>query len=444
MSDLRFCLPFLTLLINCLVCVFFYTSTQCVLPVCLRPVLTSKLPFLWGSFLHMNCLERLSRTTLNLWAKSTVRQNDLNSVKRIRHPHVLTLFFSALFVFCKSGILYNDPIIFKCNKQNFPDLPEWLRFTQRNPYDNGFLYGTPMSPGKSIIEIYATNQRSYDTVRHLLIIKVVPDKILPYQVEVFIKLREIEKVLPSTVQDEIKQDLQKLWDTETLEMINITNALDRGGRVPLPLAGHFEGVYVKVGSEEYFSKCLLRVLTPENKKQCKEEAKIKVPGECHFCINPSNCITWCKTELFDLTKMKPKPPAPTMGSGILEAGEDFKPLESPPNRDYFPDYIVTVIVPLILAIILFLLLAYIMFGRREGIGKRNARTNQIQLYHHYTIHENTDELRTMAGNRGVPPPLSTLPMFNSRTGDRASPLQSDSIPLIMAQQDPYSDTLPRK
>lgn len=70
---------------------------------------------------------------------------------------------------------------------------------------------------------------------------VFTEKILPYQVEVFIKLREIEKVLPSTVQDEIKQDLQKLWDTEILEMINITNALDRGGRVPLPLAGHFEG-----------------------------------------------------------------------------------------------------------------------------------------------------------------------------------------------------------
>lgn len=67
------------------------------------------------------------------------------------------------------------------------------------------------------------------------------EKILPYQVEVFIKLREIEKVLPSTVQDEIKQDLQKLWDRNPLEMINITNALDRGGRVPLPLAGHFEG-----------------------------------------------------------------------------------------------------------------------------------------------------------------------------------------------------------
>lgn len=67
------------------------------------------------------------------------------------------------------------------------------------------------------------------------------EKMLPYQAEFFIKLREIEKVLPSSVQDEIKQDLQKLWDTEALEMVNITNALDRGGRVPLPLAGHFEG-----------------------------------------------------------------------------------------------------------------------------------------------------------------------------------------------------------
>lgn len=64
---------------------------------------------------------------------------------------------------------------------------------------------------------------------------------LPYQAEFFIQLREIEKVLPSTVQDEIKTDLQHLWNTEALEVINITNALDRGGRVPLPIAGHFEG-----------------------------------------------------------------------------------------------------------------------------------------------------------------------------------------------------------
>lgn len=64
---------------------------------------------------------------------------------------------------------------------------------------------------------------------------------LPYQAEFFLELREVEKVLPSSVQAEIQQDLQKLWDSETLEVVNISSALDRGGRVPLPLAGHFEG-----------------------------------------------------------------------------------------------------------------------------------------------------------------------------------------------------------
>uniref|UniRef100_UPI0037E71D5E alpha-sarcoglycan n=1 Tax=Semicossyphus pulcher TaxID=241346 RepID=UPI0037E71D5E len=345
-----------------------------------------------------------------------------------------------------AGRLYDDPMIFKCNQQNFPDLPEWLRFTQRHPYDNGFLYGTPMSQGKSIIEVYAVNKRSYETTRQIFVIKVVAEKMLPFQAEFFIKLREIEKVLPSAVQGEIKQDLQKLWDTEALEMINITNALDRGGRVPLPLAGHFEGVYVKVGSEQYFSDCLMKTLAAEHGKQCTAGAKVKVPGGCNFCSIPSNCISWCKIELFDLSKQEPAPPAPTMGSGIMDIGVDFDPPESPPSRDYFPDYMVTVIVPLILAIVLCLLLAYIMFGRREGVAKRDARTNHIQLYHHHTIHGNTDELRNMAGNRGASLPLSTLPMFNSRTGESAPPLQSDSpsIPLIMAQHDPYSDTLPRK
>lgn len=56
-------------------------------------------------------------------------------------------------------------------------------------------------------------------------------------------------------------------------------------------------VYVKVGSEQYFSDCLLMVQTPENEKQCRSGAKVKVPGQCNFCSIPSNCITWCRTEL---------------------------------------------------------------------------------------------------------------------------------------------------
>lgn len=64
---------------------------------------------------------------------------------------------------------------------------------------------------------------------------------MPYQAEFFLELRDIEKVLPSIVQEDIKSDIKKLWDTDNLEFVNITSALDRGGRVPLPLAGYFEG-----------------------------------------------------------------------------------------------------------------------------------------------------------------------------------------------------------
>lgn len=60
----------------------------------------------------------------------------------------------APFFGLSGGSLYDDPITFKCNLQNFPDLPEWLHFTQRHPYDNGFLYGTPTAPGKNIIEVW--------------------------------------------------------------------------------------------------------------------------------------------------------------------------------------------------------------------------------------------------------------------------------------------------
>lgn len=56
------------------------------------------------------------------------------------------------------GRVYSDPMVFKCNMQHFPDLPRWLRYTQRHPYDNGFLYGTPLPQdlGKNIIEVHSS------------------------------------------------------------------------------------------------------------------------------------------------------------------------------------------------------------------------------------------------------------------------------------------------
>ncbi|XP_062859479.1 alpha-sarcoglycan [Trichomycterus rosablanca] len=347
------------------------------------------------------------------------------------------------------GWAYNDPMVFKCNKQQFPDLPRWLRYTQRHPYDSGFLYGTPVESdlGKNIIEIYVTNKRSYETFKERLVISVGgAEKATPYQAEFFIEKREIEKVLPSSVQEEIKHDIRQMWGTDRLEYVNITSALDRGGRVPLPLPGHYEGVYVKLGSDRPYSQCLLRLRTAEHQREC--EAGGRITGDCSVFSIPANHVTWCKSTLIDLSRPVPPAPVPTMGSGILEWGGEFNPPDSPPEREFLPDYIVTVIVPFALALLLCLLLAYVMCCRREGLQKRDAITPELQLYHHHTIQGNSNELRSMADSRAnAPQPLSTLPMFNARTGQTAPPqYPSDSvhIPLIMAQQEPNVDTLPRK
>ncbi|XP_056627686.1 alpha-sarcoglycan [Triplophysa dalaica] len=294
---------------------------------------------------------------------------------------------------------FNDPLVFKCNKERFPDLPRWLRFTQRDPYSNGFLYGTPLpeDQGRNIIQIFVSNRRSYDDViKERLVINVVhAGRQHPYQAEFFLELRNIENVLPLDARDEIIKDTKTLWDTEVLEFVNITSALDRGGRVPLPLPGYFEGVYVKLGSDKSFSECMLKTVTPEHERQCA--AGGKMPGECKICFNPINCITWCKTVLFDLSKPIPPARVPTVGSGILEWGGEFNPPDSPPERDFFPDYIITIIIPFIIAVILCLILAYVMCCRREGVVKRNTTTPDVQLYHHHTIQGNFNELRRMAG-----------------------------------------------
>ncbi|KAI5617646.1 alpha-sarcoglycan, partial [Silurus asotus] len=391
------------------------------------------------------CIVCLMVAQADIIVKASVGQLFVYELERENYQYEFAPF---LIYHGKLGRRNNDPMVFKCNKQQFPDLPRWLRFTQRHPYDNSFLYGTPLPQdlGMNIIEIFVTNKRSYDTFKDRLVINVGPAvKQLPYQAEFFIGLREIEKVLMLEVQEEIKKDIKLIWGTNNLEYVNITSALDRGGRVPLPLPGHFEGVYVKLGSDKPYSSCLLRLQTADHLQEC--EAGGRISGDCSVCSVPANCVTWCKSALIDLSRPVPPPPAPTVGSGVLTWGGEFIPPASPPERDFIPDYIVTVIVPFILAILLCLILAYVMCCRREGVQKRDAMTPEIQLYHHHTIHGNSNELRNMAGNRGsVPQPLSTLPMFNARTGQRAPPeYPSDSIhiPLIMAQQEPNVDTLPR-
>ncbi|KAM7334124.1 hypothetical protein ACRRTK_007444 [Alexandromys fortis] len=327
-------------------------------------------------------------------------------------------------------------LTYQAHLQGHPDLPRWLRYTQRSPYNPGFLYGTPTPEdrGRQVIEVTAYNRDSFDTTRQrlLLLIEEPEGPRLPYQAEFLVRSHDVEEVLPSTPASRFLTALGGLWEPGELQLLNITSALDRGGRVPLPIEGRKEGVYIKVGSATPFSTCLKMVASPDSYARCAQGQPPLL--SCYDTLAPHFRVDWCNVSLVDKSVPEPLDEVPTPGDGILEHDPFFCPPTEATGRDFLADALVTLLVPLLVALLLTLLLAYIMCCRREGRLKRDMATSDIQMVHHCTIHGNTEELRQMAASREVPRPLSTLPMFNVRTGERLPPrVDSAQVPLILDQ-----------
>uniref|UniRef100_A0A2I3MP16 Epsilon-sarcoglycan n=1 Tax=Papio anubis TaxID=9555 RepID=A0A2I3MP16_PAPAN len=334
----------------------------------------------------------------------------------------------------KPGEISNDPITFNTNLMGYPDRPGWLRYIQRTPYSDGVLYGSPTAEnvGKpTIIEITAYNRRTFETARHNLIINIMSaeDFPLPYQAEFFIKNMNVEEMLASEVLGDFLGAVKNVWQPERLNAINITSALDRGGRVPLPINDLKEGVYVMVGADVPFSSCLREVENPQNQLRCSQEMEPVIT--CDKKFRTQFYIDWCKISLVDKTKQVSTYQEVIRGEGILPDGGEYKPpSDSLKSRDYYTDFLITLAVPSAVALVLFLILAYIMCCRREGV---------IQLVHHSAIQKSTKELRDMSKNREIAWPLSTLPVFHPVTGEIIPPLHTDNydstnMPLMQTQQ----------
>ncbi|XP_047239499.1 epsilon-sarcoglycan isoform X5 [Girardinichthys multiradiatus] len=341
------------------------------------------------------------------------------------------------------GDASNDPITFNTNLKGYPDRPGWLRYIQRTPHGDGVLYGSPTAEyvGKpTVIEITAYNRRTFETARHNLVINIMATEEfpLPYQAEFYIKNMNVEEMLASEVLGDFLGAVKNVWQPERLNAINITSALDRGGRVPLPINNLKEGVYVMVGADVPFSSCLREVENPHNQLRCSQEMEPVI--SCDKKFRAQFDIDWCKISLVDINKLVPVYVArPDPGTGILpEFGEYNPPSEFLKSRDYFSDFLVTLAVPSAVAVVLFFILGYTMCCRREGVEKRNMQTPDIQLVHHSAIQKSTKELRGMSKNREISWPLSTLPVFNPVSGEVVPPIHPDnyettSMPLMQTQ-----------
>ncbi|KAM4027434.1 epsilon-sarcoglycan isoform 4-T4 [Anomaloglossus baeobatrachus] len=338
----------------------------------------------------------------------------------------------------KPGELSNDPITFNTNLMGYPDRPGWLRYIQRTPYSDGVLYGSPtfQSVGKpTIIEITAYNRRTFETARHNLVINIMSgeDFPLPYQAEFFVKNMNVEEMLASEVLGDFLGAVKNVWQPDRLNAINITSALDRGGRVPLPINDMKEGVYVMVGADVPFSSCLREVENPQNQLRCSQEMEPAI--SCDKKFRAQFHIDWCKISLVDKTKQVVITQEVVRGEGILaDAGEYRPPSETLKARDYYADFLITLAVPSAVAVVLFAILAYIMCCRREGIA----------------IQKSTKELRDMSKHREIAWPLSTLPVFHPVTGEMVPPLHADTydntnMPLMQTQQTlPHQTQIPQQ
>lgn len=63
----------------------------------------------------------------------------------------------------------------------------------------------------------------------------------PYQAEFLVGNRNVEELLPAAAREMFLQAAAGVWERDDLRVTNVTSALDRGGRVPLPIEGRKEG-----------------------------------------------------------------------------------------------------------------------------------------------------------------------------------------------------------
>ncbi|NXX46456.1 SGCE protein, partial [Tricholaema leucomelas] len=214
--------------------------------------------------------------------------------------------------------------------------------------------------------VLAYNRQTYQTAAQLLTIAIIPAPggEPPYQGEFLVGNRNVEEMLPGEVQEMFLQAVARVWEQDELHIINISSALHRGARVPLPIEGRKEGVYVKLGSHGAFSPCLASATSPQSRLRCSLGQQPL--DHCYNTFAPHFSIHWCNLTLLQLWP-SPTVPGPRWGSGVLEDGGDFQPPSEAPPQDLLPGFLVTLLVPLLVAALLCLLLGYLMCCRREGV-----------------------------------------------------------------------------
>ncbi|CAM9333136.1 unnamed protein product [Lampetra fluviatilis] len=372
---------------------------------------------------------RCARAVLLLtlcWLSFTASDQDFYLSPGVTFVHVLDRTYYKRF-FPSPQEHRDDPITFHTNLQGFPDRPGWLRYLQRSPHEDGMLYGTPtiQHVGKTVIEVIAYNRWTYDTIQHTVVFNILPSNIsLPFQAEFFIRNMNVEELLPSNVLGDFLGAVKAIWQPGhnlRLHALNVSSALDRGGRVPLPLSGQKEGVYVLVGSDTRYSTHLAEPLTPENRLRCSQESQLTVSFDRKF--GSQFRVDWCKFILVTVSSER----LSALGDlatphGLYIGDVEFAPPGlSLERRDLHSEFVLTTAVPAVVASLLAVALSYLMCCRRQGLE---------QLVQQCRSRHDGEEPHVRSKQRDGAHPMASLTALGGggRHRDRGGPGVGGSVP----------------
>lgn len=318
---------------------------------------------------------------------------------------------------------------FRPSLLNMPDLPKWMKFVYSDYYRNGFIYGVPEKSGNMTVEIIATNKVTYKTMRRLVRFSIAEKPMhARCEAEIRFSLMNVDDML---VDDRLERLLEiferRLWKGgRDLHVTLVESVVAMGGRRP-PNPREKEGVIVRIGSGDYFSRELLsldrEVMKLHERGPCRKEKKTSAE---RFFRDEELIPDWCGFKLLNETSVRHHHGSDgghePIYSPIHLGSSDFNPPSMMlVSRSLLVDFLICVILPAVMAFASVVALSFIMFGRREGVEKRNRDTPSVQMVQYASIHRASNNLRSLTAKRDGNTPVPTTPSSTLNRSYAGSP-----------------------
>lgn len=344
------------------------------------------------------------------------RDRDVESVPHLPLKTTEAFYFSINeVVFNNSDFVADDGIIkYRPSLLSMPDLPKWMKFSYSDYYLDGFIYGVPEKEDVVTIEVIATNTETFQTRRHLVLFEIMEREVTSrYEVQMKFSNLNVEDMF---IGDRLERLLDIfssiLWKDkkENFYVTLLESALSHGGRRP-PNPKEKDGVVVRIGALKDFSRELKNlereVQSIRNREPCPKNYT-RTAAE-RFFRDELFIPDWCGFRLLSDGRHAQITQEPSFQPILLTSNGFNPPAITSETRDLLADFLLCIILPTVLASVLAAALSMIMFGRREGVEKRNRETPSMQMVQYASIHRASNNLRTLTAKRDGPTPAATTP-----------------------------------